>query len=140
MRFEKSSGGTPSLASRRKSVGFAQTSALSPATFRRRMARVPQGAGVELLDPQMDVLERQVVRQRLGRADLARDGSEGATFLHTTFYDGQGMMVRTESGHQTLEDLAGAEALRQASSGGSDLLPDNLQSRDYLPDTPGAFR
>ena len=28
----------------------------------------------------------------------SRDGGEGATFLHTTFYDGQGMMVRADSG------------------------------------------
>ena len=35
-----------------------------------------------------------------------RDGGEGATFLHTTFYDGQGMMVRTDSGFTKLEDLA----------------------------------
>jgi general L-amino acid transport system substrate-binding protein len=36
----------------------------------------------------------------------SRDGGEGATFLHTTFYDGQGMMVRTDSGVAALEDLA----------------------------------
>jgi general L-amino acid transport system substrate-binding protein len=36
----------------------------------------------------------------------SRDGGEGATFLHTTFYDGQGMMVRTDSGFTALEDLA----------------------------------
>lgn len=37
----------------------------------------------------------------------SRDGSEGATFLHTTFYDGQGMMVRADSDHQELEDMDG---------------------------------
>ncbi len=36
----------------------------------------------------------------------SRDGGEGATFLHTTFYDGQGMMVRADSGFTNLEDLA----------------------------------
>jgi general L-amino acid transport system substrate-binding protein len=36
----------------------------------------------------------------------SRDGGEGATFLHTTFYDGQGMMVRSDSGFTALEDLA----------------------------------
>lgn len=36
----------------------------------------------------------------------SRDGGEGATFLRTTFYDGQGMMVRTDSGFTVLEDLA----------------------------------
>jgi len=35
----------------------------------------------------------------------SRDGSEQATFLKTTFYDGQGFMVRADSG---ISDLAGA--------------------------------
>jgi general L-amino acid transport system substrate-binding protein len=37
-----------------------------------------------------------------------RDGQEGATFLHTTFYDGQGMMVPADTGFTTMEDLANA--------------------------------
>lgn len=37
-----------------------------------------------------------------------RDGQEGANFLFTTFYDGQGMMVPASSGFTTLEDLDGA--------------------------------
>lgn len=37
-----------------------------------------------------------------------RDGQEGATFLHTTFFDGQGMMVPASTGFTTLEDLADA--------------------------------
>ena len=36
----------------------------------------------------------------------SRDGGEGATFLSTTFYDGQGMMVRADSGFTVMEDLA----------------------------------
>ncbi|MPY92897.1 MAG: transporter substrate-binding domain-containing protein, partial [Acidimicrobiia bacterium] len=36
-----------------------------------------------------------------------RDGAEGATFLTTTFYDGQGMMVAANSGITSLEQLAG---------------------------------
>jgi general L-amino acid transport system substrate-binding protein len=35
-----------------------------------------------------------------------RDGGEGATFLSTTFYDGQGMMVFSDGGFATMEDLA----------------------------------
>ena len=35
-----------------------------------------------------------------------RDGGEGATFLTTTFYDGQGMMVRSDSGYTSIEDMA----------------------------------
>jgi general L-amino acid transport system substrate-binding protein len=38
----------------------------------------------------------------------SRDGTEGATFLHTTFYDGQGMMVKTDSPFQTVDDMEGA--------------------------------
>jgi general L-amino acid transport system substrate-binding protein len=37
----------------------------------------------------------------------SRDGGEGATFLKTTYYDGQGMMVRADSAYQGLEDMAG---------------------------------
>jgi general L-amino acid transport system substrate-binding protein len=37
----------------------------------------------------------------------SRDGSEGATFLTTTFYDGQGMMVRADSRYEELEDMGG---------------------------------
>ena len=38
----------------------------------------------------------------------SRDGAEGATFLHPTFYDGQGMMVASDSGFTQLDDMAGA--------------------------------
>jgi len=34
-----------------------------------------------------------------------RDGAGAATFLTTTFYDGQGMMVRSDSGFTTINDL-----------------------------------
>lgn len=37
-----------------------------------------------------------------------RDGQEGSTFLFTTFYDGQGLMVPDASGVTTLADLADA--------------------------------
>ncbi len=36
-----------------------------------------------------------------------RDGGEGATFTATTFYDGQGMMVRADSGIGSVDDMAG---------------------------------
>ena len=35
-----------------------------------------------------------------------RDGTEGATFLRTTFYDGQGMMVNADSGFTSIDDMA----------------------------------
>ncbi len=34
-----------------------------------------------------------------------RDGAEGAAFATTTFYDGQGMMVRAGSNYRSLEDM-----------------------------------
>ena len=37
----------------------------------------------------------------------SRDGTEGARFLHTTFYDAQGMMVPADSGVESLADLEG---------------------------------
>jgi general L-amino acid transport system substrate-binding protein len=37
----------------------------------------------------------------------SRDGGEGARFLATTFFDGQGMMVRADSGLQSIEDMNG---------------------------------
>ena len=36
-----------------------------------------------------------------------RDGLEGATFLQTTFYDGQGMMVASDSGFASTADMDG---------------------------------
>ncbi|RMF81092.1 MAG: amino acid ABC transporter substrate-binding protein, partial [Chloroflexi bacterium] len=38
---------------------------------------------------------------------LSRDTTWGATFAPTTFYDGQGVMVRVADGISTLEDLEG---------------------------------
>jgi general L-amino acid transport system substrate-binding protein len=38
----------------------------------------------------------------------SRDGTEGAAFATTTFYDGQGMMVRADSPYQNIDDMGGA--------------------------------
>jgi general L-amino acid transport system substrate-binding protein len=38
----------------------------------------------------------------------SRDGTEGATFLHPTFYDGQGMMVGADAGFESIDDMEGA--------------------------------
>jgi general L-amino acid transport system substrate-binding protein len=35
----------------------------------------------------------------------SRDGGEGAAFVTTTFYDGQGMMVRADSGFDSIDDM-----------------------------------
>jgi general L-amino acid transport system substrate-binding protein len=48
---------------------------------------------------EIDVLIRNTT------ATASRDGTEGATFLTTTFYDGQGMMVRTGE-FESIDDMA----------------------------------
>lgn len=50
---------------------------------------------------QIDVLVRNTTWT------ASRDGSEGATFLTTTYYDGQGMMVASDSGFESVEDMDG---------------------------------
>jgi general L-amino acid transport system substrate-binding protein len=45
---------------------------------------------------------------------LSRDAVWGATFGPTTFYDGQGMMVRADSEFQTLGDMDGASVCVQS--------------------------
>jgi general L-amino acid transport system substrate-binding protein len=50
---------------------------------------------------EVDVLIRNTTRT------ASRDGGDGATFLTTTFYDGQGMMVKADSGLTRVEDMGG---------------------------------
>ncbi len=50
---------------------------------------------------EIDVLSRNTTWS------LVRDTELGTNFVHTTFYDGQGMMVPTDSGITSLQDLAG---------------------------------
>ncbi len=50
---------------------------------------------------QIDVLVRNTTWT------ASRDGSEGATFLTVTYYDGQGMMVAADSGFSSIEDMDG---------------------------------
>jgi general L-amino acid transport system substrate-binding protein len=38
----------------------------------------------------------------------ARDGAEGLTFLHPTYYDGQSMMVAADAGYASIDDMDGA--------------------------------
>jgi general L-amino acid transport system substrate-binding protein len=50
---------------------------------------------------QIDVLVRNTTWT------ASRDGSEGATFLTVNYYDGQGMMVASDSGFSSVEDMDG---------------------------------
>ncbi|MEX2418794.1 MAG: amino acid ABC transporter substrate-binding protein [Acidimicrobiia bacterium] len=66
---------------------------------------VPLAAGerfTALQSGEIDVLIRNTTWT------ATRDGQEGATFLFTTFYDGQAVMVPASTGFTVLEDLAEA--------------------------------
>ncbi|MPZ89841.1 MAG: transporter substrate-binding domain-containing protein [Nitriliruptorales bacterium] len=72
-------------------LGDAEAVEFRPLTAEQRFTALQAG--------EVDVLVRNTTWT------ATRDGAEGATFLHTTFYDGQGMMVRADSEFQTLEDM-----------------------------------
>ena len=75
-------------------LGDAEAVDFSPLTAEQRFTALQAG--------EIDVLIRNTTYT------ASRDGSEGARFLHTTYYDGQGMMVKADSEFQTLADLDGA--------------------------------
>ncbi|NTU82879.1 MAG: amino acid ABC transporter substrate-binding protein [Chloroflexales bacterium] len=69
---------------------------------------------------------------------LQRDGSLGLEWMPTTFYDGQGMMVRKESGITTLEELDGATICVQSGTTTELNLADQFRARG-LEFTPVVF-
>lgn len=75
-------------------LGDAEKVEFKPLTAEQRFTALQAG--------EIDVLIRNTTWT------ATRDGQEGATFLTTTFYDGQGMMVRSDSDFEELEDLDGA--------------------------------
>ncbi len=75
-------------------IGDANAVEFTPLTSGQRFTALQSG--------EIDVLIRNTTWT------ASRDGTEGATFLHTTFFDGQGMMVKTDSVFQTVEDMDGA--------------------------------
>jgi general L-amino acid transport system substrate-binding protein len=66
---------------------------------------------------------------------LSRDAVWGATFGPTTFYDGQGLMVSTESGIAEIEELDGAAVCVQSGTTTELNLADAMNSRglEYEP-------
>jgi general L-amino acid transport system substrate-binding protein len=66
---------------------------------------------------------------------VSRDTSLGFNFCPTTFYDGQGMIVRRESGITTLEDMDGGTVCVNAGTTTEKNLADVFRSRgiDYEP-------
>ncbi|MBX0326636.1 amino acid ABC transporter substrate-binding protein [Oscillochloris sp. ZM17-4] len=69
---------------------------------------------------------------------LSRDGSLGLDWAPTTFYDGQGMMVRKDSGINTLEDMDGATVCVQTGTTTELNLADQFKARG-LTFTPVVF-
>lgn len=61
---------------------------------------------------------------------LSRDTLWGATFAPTTFYDGQGLMVRVADGYTTLEDLEGGTICTNAGTTTEQNITDAMASRD----------
>lgn len=59
----------------------------------------------------------------------SRDTSVGMEFAPVVFYDGQGMMVRTDSGIQTLEDLEGEAICVQSGTTTEQNLADRMSQR-----------
>ena len=57
------------------------------------------------LDGEIDVLVRNTTWT------ASRDGGEGATFLTPTFYDGQGIMVGTDSGFTAITAIVSSEMI-----------------------------
>ena len=69
---------------------------------------------------------------------LTRDTELGGNFVHTTFYDGQGMMVKADSGITTLEDLDGGTICVQTGTTTELNLADVMAARD-ISYTPAVF-
>jgi general L-amino acid transport system substrate-binding protein len=75
-------------------LGDAEKVDFKPLTAQQRFTALQSG--------EIDVLIRNTTWT------ATRDGAEGAAFVTTTFYDGQGMMVRSDSGVNKIDDLNGA--------------------------------
>lgn len=70
---------------------------------------------------------------------LGRDGAVGLDFAPITFYDGQGMMVRKDSGIASLDDMDGATVCVQTGTTTELNLADNFRARG-LSFTPVVFQ
>jgi general L-amino acid transport system substrate-binding protein len=75
-------------------LGDADAVSFVPLTAQQRFTTLQSG--------EIDVLVRNTTWT------ATRDGTEGAAFATTTFYDGQGMMVNADSGISSVDELDGA--------------------------------
>jgi general L-amino acid transport system substrate-binding protein len=81
---------------------------------------------------EIDVLSRNTTWS------LVRDTELAGNFVHTTFYDGQGMMVPAASGYTTLEDLDGGTVCVQTGTTTELNLADVMAARG-ISYTPAVF-
>jgi general L-amino acid transport system substrate-binding protein len=75
-------------------LGDADAVNITPLTAEQRFTALQSG--------EIDVLVRNTTWT------ASRDGTEGVTFLHTTYYDGQGMMVPADSAFTDIDSMDGA--------------------------------
>ena len=64
-----------------------------------------------------------------------RDGAEGGAFVTTTFYDGQAMMVPSDAGVTSIDDLDGATVCLTAGTTTEQNLADRMADIDHTPQT-----
>lgn len=103
-------------------LGDAEAVEFRPASSQERFSLVATG--------EVDVLFRN------STWTLTRDSSEvGMEFMPVNFYDGQGMMVRADSGIETLEDMEGATVCVQSGTTTELNLTDNFRALgiDFTP-------
>ncbi|MXW12438.1 MAG: amino acid ABC transporter substrate-binding protein [Synechococcus sp. SB0662_bin_45] len=98
-------------------LGDADNVAYTPLTAAQRFTALSSG--------EIDLLSRNTTQT------LSRDagGGNGLTFAPVVFYDGQGVLVRRDSGVTTLEDLAGETFCSKAGTTTERNLNDVMQAR-----------
>ncbi|MYF36392.1 MAG: amino acid ABC transporter substrate-binding protein [Synechococcus sp. SB0678_bin_12] len=98
-------------------LGDADNVAYTPLTAAQRFTALSSG--------EIDLLSRNTTQT------LSRDagGGNGLTFAPVVFYDGQGVLVRQDSGATTLEDLAGETFCSKAGTTTERNLNDVMQAR-----------
>jgi general L-amino acid transport system substrate-binding protein len=82
-----------------------------------------------LASGEIDVLIRNTTRTS------SRDGTLGATFVTTTFFDGQGMMVSSDSGFATIDDMTDTTICVLSGTTTELNLATRMAGIDYTPST-----
>jgi general L-amino acid transport system substrate-binding protein len=111
-------------------LGDADAVNITPLTAEQRFTALQSG--------DIDVLVRNTTWT------ASRDGTEGVTFLHTTYYDGQGMMVPADSEFEDIDSMDGASICvlsgtttelnlaSRATAANITLTPNTFESNDEL--------